>query len=108
MPTQPNSLPGGTQVQAKASQLKNTFQRFKRELREQNSASGELINAPSAPKKNPNSPIMFNSPSGAFGTQYGKFSGTVGDPEGVMEFRPEEREALIMAVRHIQTLKRAQ
>lgn len=44
---------------------------------------------------------MFNSPSGGFG-------GTVGDPEGVMEFRPEEREALIMAVRHIQTIKRAQ
>ena len=43
---------------------------------------------------------MLNSPSGAFG-------GTVGDPEGVMEFRPEEREALIMAVRHIQNLKRA-
>ena len=50
MPTQPFTLPDGTQVQAKASQLKNTFQRFKRELREQNSASGDLLNAPGAPK----------------------------------------------------------
>ena len=81
--------------------MKNTFQRFKRELREQNSASGELVGVPIVPKKNLQSPRMFNSPSGGFG-------GTVGDPEGVMEFRPEEREALIMAVRHIQTIKRAQ
>ena len=98
VPAFPFTLPDGTHVQA--NQLKNTFQRFKRELRDQDNATPRHESSPAATLAGDHterasfySPLVSNQSSG--------------DASNILKLAADEREALIQAVRHIQQQKRA-
>ena len=73
VPLQPFTLPDGTMVQA--NQLKNTFQRFKRELREQTQMENERKGSPGGADTTLNSLKMTSLLStAARDKQFGKFN----------------------------------
>lgn len=101
VPAIPFTLPDGRQVQA--NQLKNTFQRFKRELRDQDYNSLHT-------KTDLNSTIQSSPTEKMTRNQFytPNLENTLdGEKANIVRLEKEEREALMQAVRHMQTQKRA-